>query len=72
MNILTWNVRGINNPSKDITIRKTVISNHIDVLRLTEIKLHEVSRVKVASLWSNSNFDYICENATPIHGEFYY
>ena len=42
-----WNIRGLNNPSKQHEIVKFVLSNHIDVLGIIESKVRIPNQVKI-------------------------
>jgi hypothetical protein len=54
LKIISWNVRGLNNPQKRESVRYWLRSWKCDVVCLQETKLAEVDLQVVRSLWDNS------------------
>jgi exonuclease III len=40
---LSWNVRGLNDPSKRVQVQNVILSKKMDIVRLKETKLSVVS-----------------------------
>lgn len=67
MSIVSWNVRGINSNVTDHHIREIIKTRNACILGLTETKLSTTSRIKVAPLWYNTNFEFVYSNASETH-----
>lgn len=67
MKLLSWNIRGLCNPKKDLVLRKMVCEQKLEMMGLVETKLHHLEEPRVASIWGFSNFDYLWSPATDIH-----
>ena len=53
--ILTWNVRGVNDPDKRRVIKSFLISNRVDLVCLQETKVQQMNNVMARSLgWAGS------------------
>ena len=50
LKLLSWNVRGANNPNKRNIIRNFIRSQRVDLVCLQETKIQEMSSVVVRSL----------------------
>lgn len=62
MIFLSWNIRGINNPLKDSTIKSEIIKNKAEVVGLTETRLSVCSQSKVSALWGNRSVNFEVAN----------
>lgn len=63
MTILRCNVRGINNPCKDFSIREMINKEKVEIVGLIETKLLQSTRHKVNSEWGNNPVDFLPANA---------
>lgn len=59
-------VRGVNNPIKSGHIRELIMKINVEIVCLTETRIHNTDQAKVASLWDNSTFEFNATNATII------
>ena len=59
LKILSWNVRGSNNPQKRDTVKNLLKGWKYDVVCFQEIKLDSVDAAVVKSLWSNPFVDWV-------------
>jgi exonuclease III len=50
-NIVSWNVRGLNDGAKRMQVRNLLHSWKADIVCLQETKLPEVSKALIRSLW---------------------
>jgi exonuclease III len=58
LKIITWNVRGLNDPEKRLQIKNLIKSWRADVICLQETKLEVMSRSVVKSLWGCHYVDW--------------
>lgn len=63
MIFLSWNVRGINNPLKDNSIKSEIIKNKAKFVGLTETKLLDCPQTKVSSLRGNKPVNFEAAHA---------
>lgn len=63
MNLICLNVRGVNNPIKDETIRNLINKAKAEFVGLVETKLLQITPIKVSSLWGNRPVQYVNVNA---------
>ena len=57
LRLISWNVRGLNNPQKRESVKHWIQSWKCDVVCLQETKLEVVDFQLVRSLWGNSFVD---------------
>lgn len=50
MNILAWNIRGINSYNKDRSIRGLIKKKKVDIVGLTDTKYINIDKFRIASL----------------------
>ena len=53
LRILTWNIRGLNNPRKRKVLKNLLHDWKVDVVCLQESKLDVVDQRLIRSLWGN-------------------
>ena len=58
LEILSWNVRGLNNPQKRDTVKNLLKEWKCDVVCFQETKLDSVNSAVVKSLWSSPFVDW--------------
>lgn len=63
MNMLTWNVRGLNNPIKDSVIKEIINRRHVRIAGFTKTQRKEESQLKLISIWGSSACGHIAANA---------
>ena len=63
MIISCWNIRGLNQPSKQTEVAKFIYENNIDVLGLTETKVRQVNEAFIKQKCFN-HWDFIT-NSSP-------
>ena len=59
LKIISWNVRGLNDPDKRLQIKNLIKSWKVDVICLQETKLEVMSRSLVKSLWGCHYVDWV-------------
>ncbi len=59
-NIVSWNVRGLNDGAKRMQVRSLLHSWKADIVCLQETKLLEVNQALIRSLWRGSFVDWFC------------
>jgi exonuclease III len=59
-NIVSWNVRGLNDGAKRMQVRNLLHSWKADIVCLQETKLPEVSKALIRSLWRGRYVDWVC------------
>lgn len=69
MKILTWNVRGLGSPSKRALIKNFISSYCPDFVILTEIKLQNVSKRTIKSIWSLISINWLFLKANGRSGD---
>lgn len=63
MNLTSCNVRGINNPAKDCSVRELISKEKAQIVGLVETKLLQCTRQRVQSLWGNYPVEFMASNA---------
>ena len=63
LEILSWNVRGLNNPQKRDTVKNLLKEWKCDVVCFQETKLDSVNSAVVKSLWSSPFVDWVALDA---------
>ena len=58
LKLLSWNVRGLNNPQKRYTVKNLLKEWKCDVVCFQETKLDYVNLAVVKSLWSSPFVDW--------------
>ena len=58
--IVSWNVRGLNDVSKRMRVRNLLNSWKADIVCLQETKLDSISRSLIRSLWRCRYVDWLC------------
>ena len=66
--LISWNVRGLNNPQKRELVKYWLRNWRCDVVYLQETKLAEIDLQLVRSLWDNSFVDWEMLPATGTAG----
>ena len=59
LNIVSWNVRGLNDKDKCLRMRSLIRMWKADIICLQENKLAVITRRVVQSLWGNQHVDWI-------------
>ena len=72
LKILSWNVRGLNNPHKRDTVKNLLKEWKCDVVCFQETKLDSVNSAVVKSLWSSPFVDWVALDATHTQGELFW
>ena len=68
LKILSWNVRGINNPQKRERVRYWLRQWQSDIVCLQETKLDSLDRRLIRSIWGNSYVDWAVLDAVGTAG----
>ncbi|KAL4632810.1 hypothetical protein ACB092_04G077700 [Castanea dentata] len=63
LKILSWNVRGLNNPQKRDTVKNLLKEWKCDVVCFQETKLDSINSAVVKSLWSTPFVDWVALDA---------
>ena len=63
LKILSWNVRGLNNPQKRDTVKNLLKEWKCDVVCFQETKLDSVNSAVVKGLWSSPFIDWVALDA---------
>ncbi len=66
--ILSWNVRGLNNPQKRDQVKFWLMQWKCDIVCLQESKLDTLDRGIICSLWGNPYVDWVSLNAVGTAG----
>ena len=59
LKIISWNVRGLNDPKKRLVVRNLLRKWKCDVVCLQETKMARMDRQMVCSLWSCPYVDWV-------------
>jgi hypothetical protein len=59
LNIVSWNVRGLNDKDKCLRVRNLIRMWKADIICLQETKLAVITRRVIQSLWGNQHVDWI-------------
>ena len=70
--IITWNVRGVNDPDKRSVIKSFLISNRVDLVCLQETKVHQMNNVTARSLGVGRFLNWRALNAKGPRGVFFF
>ncbi|KAL4601768.1 hypothetical protein ACB092_10G005900 [Castanea dentata] len=63
LKIISWNVRGLNNPEKRLVVKNLLRDWKCDAICLLETKLGVMSRSLVGSLWNFPYLDWVALDA---------
>jgi exonuclease III len=59
LNIVSWNVRGLNDKDKRLRMRNLIRTWKADIICLQETKMAAINRRVIQSLWGNQHVDWI-------------
>ena len=68
--ILSWNVRGVNDPEKRRVIKSFLRSNRADLVCLQETKVQQMNNVMTRSIWVGRFLNWRALNAEGPRGVF--
>ena len=68
LKIISWNVRGLNNPEKHLVVKNLLRDWKCDVVCLLETKLGAMDRSVVGSLWICPHLDWVALDADHTSG----
>ena len=66
--ILSWNVRGVNDPDKRKVIKNFIRTHRVDLVCLQETKVQEMNNDMVRSPWVGRFLNWIALNAEGSEG----
>ena len=59
MNIMSINIQGLGNKTKNEWVKELTNKNKINFIAIQETKMDRVSHMDVKFMWGNSNYDYV-------------
>ena len=68
LKMISWNVRGLNDPKKRLVVRNLLREWKCDIVRLQETKLVGIDRQLVCSIWGCPYADWVVLDADQTAG----